>query len=188
MNLRDVSLVCASVTILSVLAGCGGGGGNTSTGTGGTGGGSGCGTLMAPDVLTLKDVQPAKGSTVENHDIVHAFTLENATGLIQSLTLVFPGGKHTAGAPDPTAWSFTVTQMGADMRYVADPVTWQTAPGDVYIQVPEAFQDMQGCVFKLPDPVFSYSITPGGTGGAGGGGTGGAGTGGMGTGGADGGT
>jgi hypothetical protein len=67
-------------------------------------------------------------------------------------------------------WSFSVTQSGADLRYEAGPVTWQTAPGDVYVQVPEVFETPDGCAYALPDPLFSYSVVPGGTGGAGGGG------------------
>jgi len=169
------------VTVVSAMAGCGGGGGGAGGAGGGAGGGSGktCGTISAPDLLTLADVQPAAGSTVPNQDITHAFTIVNAPALIQSITLVMPAGKHTAGNPDPTAWSFTVMPSGADARYVADPVKWTTAPGDVYVQVPERFQTPDGCVFALPDPVFSYSVVPGGAGGAGGGGTGGGGTGGA---------
>jgi hypothetical protein len=164
----QTKLALLSALILSATAACGGSGSGTGGGGGG-GGGKNCGTMAAPQILTLKDVQPQSGSSVPNQDVVHAFTIVDAPAQIQSLTLVMPGGKHTAGTPDPTQWSFTVTQMGTDLRYEAGPVTWATAPGNVYVQVPEKFQAQDGCVYALPDPLFSYSVVPGGTGGAGGG-------------------
>ena len=147
--------------------------------TSGTGGGTpACGTLEDPDLLTVSDVQPVTDSTVANADIVHAFTVVDAPGLFQSFTFVFPTDQHTAGSPSDIAIDFTVAQMGSDLRYEAEPISWQLAPGDVAIQVQERYIAGDGCYYAFPDPLFDYAITEAGEGGAGGGGAGGGGEGG----------
>lgn len=136
--------------------------------------------------MTLADVAPAAGSSVLNTAIVHAFTVKDAPGQFPAFSLLMPGGKHTAGSASVSPWKFAVTMQGADVHYAAEPLVWQTAPGEVYVQIPERFQSQDGCVYAFPDPVFQYSITEGGggAGGSGTGGSGGSGTGGEATGGA----
>ena len=164
----------APVLVVGMLAvACGDDSSPTGTTSGGT---PTCGTLASPDLLVVTDVQPVADSTVVNQDIVHAFTVVDAPGLFQSFTFLSPDGQHTAGELSPTPFSFTVTQMGDDLRYEAAPVAWQVAPADVAIQVQERYTVDEVCYVAFPDPLFRYTITePGGAGGAGGSGEGGAG-------------
>lgn len=144
---------------------------------------SSCGTLTSPLTLELRDVAPGAGSTVGGADVVHSFTVVNSPGLFESFTFVFDSA-HTAGQPSPAQFQFQVTQEGADLLYVANPVSFPTA-GHVEFSVAEVYQTAGGCHHAFPDPLFSYDVEggggaggTGGSGGAGGSGTGGGGTGG----------
>jgi hypothetical protein len=60
--------------------------------------------------------------------------------------------------PDPVGW--TVALSGADTVYTSEPITWQTAPGHVELDPPNAFEDTTTrCVWALPTPTFSYDIS-----------------------------
>lgn len=147
--------------------------GTTSTST------KSCGTLASPEVLGIKDVVPASGSLVPNESIVHGFTVVAAPGLFQTLKLGYLAGKHTAGEADPSAWSFSATTSGKDVRYEATGVKWTKAPGHVAIGAVERFQTTDGCVYSLPEPLFEYDIEVAAAGGGGQGGQGGSGQGGS---------
>jgi hypothetical protein len=168
----------ASIALLVALgapaiAGCGDDAGSGSSGQGGQGGD--CGTAADPRALEVRDAQPAPGSTVPGTDVVHSFTVVDAPGVFASFSFAF-GAENTAGLPDPSSFQFIVTQEGADLRYVAEPVTFPMAPGHVEFSVEQVYQTADGCHHAFPDPLFSYDAEAGGTGGAGGsGGTGGAG-------------
>src|SRR5262245_44850885 len=70
-----------------------------------------CGTLTNPDIVQLRDVQPAPGSSVPNQEIVHAFTVVNAPGLFNQFTFAQQSA-HTAGSASPMALDFTYSQEG----------------------------------------------------------------------------
>jgi hypothetical protein len=126
-----------------------------------------CGTLTNPDIVQLRDVQPASGSSVENQDIVHAFTVVNAPGLFPQFTFAQESA-HTAGTASPMELTFIYSQVGTDLHYEATPVAWANAPGQVSLSVAETYQAPDGCFYAFPRPMFDYAVMEGG-GGAGGG-------------------
>ena len=149
--------------------------------------GADCPNGGTPTVLTLRDVTPAAGETVENDDIVHAFTIVRPHGQFQDITFTI-GPTHTAGNPVSADLQISVTQEGQDARYKVSPITWSTAPARVKMNIDDLYLDQNGCLFGFPKPLFSYDLTPDGEGGGGGaGGDGGAGGGAGGDGGAGGG-
>ncbi|MBW2524412.1 MAG: hypothetical protein JRI23_09565, partial [Deltaproteobacteria bacterium] len=140
---------------------------------GGSGGqGPTCGTMDSPQTVVLADVQPAAGSSVPNQDIVHAFTVIDSPGTFESFTFVL-GMLHTAGSPVSGGFQFTITQEGANHRYVAQPIAWSDAPGNVHMVVQERYEAADGCFYALPAPLFEYGVTAGTAGSGGTGGTGG---------------
>lgn len=127
------------------------------------GGGSAptCGDFANATILELTDVTPAAGSSVQNLDIVHGFTvLGGASITFQNMNFLLPGESHTAGSAMGTAM-FTVSGAGeADARIDFSPITWEVAPGDVYMIVQDRHLDSAGCNYTLPQPLFTYAVTP----------------------------
>jgi hypothetical protein len=115
-----------------------------------------CENLETPDLLTLRDVTPAEGSTIANEEITHSFTVVGASGTFGSLTFAF-GANHDAGVPDPDALKFEPAPSGADMVYTFEPVVWEKA-GHVELVETGEYSDSTRC-YILPRPLFSYDVT-----------------------------
>ena len=116
-----------------------------------------CGTVQEPLEISLKDVTPARGSSVPNANIVQSFTIVGKH-LNIDLTLARPRA-HTAGAPVPATISWTYALVGADTVYTSVPMSWTTAPGQVELEPGGLLVTPDNCVSVLPTPVFSYQIT-----------------------------
>lgn len=116
-----------------------------------------CGSVQEPQLLTLKDVQPALGASLPNAGIVQTFTI--AGKLLKIVPSFATPTAHTAGRPtsEPVVWRYLPS--GTDTIYQSAPVTWQTAPGHVELTPPGLLVSTNGCVSTLPSPTFSYDIT-----------------------------
>ena len=155
-------LLVGLLSLALVVAACesegGGGAGDT------TGGGPRCGTVEAPTTLELAGVTPAPGSTVENRDIVQAFTVVDPPGLFNEMQFMTATG-HTAGAASTARLQITIDVMAeGGHRYTVAPVSWATAPGHVELVVTTPFEGPDGCIWAFPTPLFSYDLVPAGTG------------------------
>ena len=115
-----------------------------------------CENFETPDVLELADVSPAEASSVENQDIVHTFTVLNASGTFREFTFVY-GDEHEAGAMDPSTLKFRAMAVDENVVYTFDPVVWEQA-GHVQIIEAGEYTDSQRC-YILPRPLFSYDVT-----------------------------
>lgn len=116
-----------------------------------------CGTVQEPLELTLKDVQPALGSSVPNSALVHAFTI---VGKALKIEPAFSApAAHTAGRVDPEPLSWTLALSGTDSVYTSVPFVWQTAPSHVELIPPGLLVTPDGCVSVLPSPTFQYDVT-----------------------------
>ncbi|HEX6765353.1 MAG TPA: hypothetical protein VF103_07740, partial [Polyangiaceae bacterium] len=114
--------------------------------------------------ITVGDVSPALGASVQNNDIQHTFTTLGldfyATGLG-----VAPLSTHTAGSfPAGTIVMITpvprTSGSGQDWQY-SFALTWPTAPAHVAFYIPTPIKDPDnGCKYALPSPLFEYDITP----------------------------
>jgi uncharacterized membrane protein YgcG len=123
--------------------------------------------------LQVTGLSPEPGSTVSNEGIEHAFTVVNAPAPFPSFYFVSASG-HTAGnfefEVEPP--QVTMTQMGTDLLHVATAMHWQNAPAEVAFNVwptetAKAIVTTDGCYYALPEPLFSYSVSPVGQGGSG---------------------
>jgi hypothetical protein len=110
-----------------------------------------------PIILTVKDVLPEPDSAVPNQDIVHTFTVVDATGTFSELTFGHGNG-HTAEIPSPEPMVFSSAAFGTDVVYTFEPVVW-TKTGHVELVELGAFSDTERC-FILPRPLFSYDVVP----------------------------
>ena len=169
MSFRTTTAIGMCVAMASVPLGCGG-----DDDGGGGGQAPSCGTAANPEAVVLTDVQPAAGSTVDNVAILHAFTVVDSPGMFETFTFEL-NILHTAGSPVPGSFSFTITPEGANHRYEAHPIVWASPPGNVSMIVNDVYQTPDGCAYRLPAPLFAYSVTAGGGGSGGTGGTGGTG-------------
>jgi hypothetical protein len=115
-----------------------------------------CANPEEPVVLEVENLMPAYDETVPNQDIVHAFTVPNATGTFTTLSFAYPEA-HTAGAPGPMPIGFTPTLDGADVTYTFSPVTWAAAEHVEIVETGE-YTDSEIC-FILPRPLFAYDVT-----------------------------
>lgn len=119
-------------------------------------GGQICANPDTPVVLEVTNVVPELDSSVTG-PVTHSFTVVNATGTFKSLAFAF-GETHTAGTPDPQTMMFTPTASEANMVYDFQPVEWEKA-GHVELVETGEYSDSNGC-FILPQPLFSYDVTP----------------------------
>lgn len=115
-----------------------------------------CGSPEAPLLYTVENVTPAPGSTVTNAGIVHSFALKGNDVLAKLTGAVAEG--HTAGLPAATlTWS---AMAGNDaVIYQAAPMSWTDAPAEVRLNLVGTYTTDDGCYYKLPAPLFSYSVT-----------------------------
>jgi hypothetical protein len=116
-----------------------------------------CGTAAAPVELQLVDIQPARGSSVANDAIVHSYTVVGIRALFEP-DFVLPAA-HTAGAPDTPQLLVTPQAQGDDVTYTLAPLRWTSAPANVVIEAKSLQQTSDGCIYRFPSPLFSYSIT-----------------------------
>lgn len=119
-----------------------------------------CGDFANATVLQLSDVTPAAGASVPNMDIVHGFTvLGGAAITFENMNFLLPGDTHSAGSAMGAA-QFMVSAAGEnDARIEFSPITWEVAPGNVYMIVQDRHLDSAGCNYTLPQPLFDYAIT-----------------------------
>ena len=116
-----------------------------------------CGTVQEPLELTLKNVEPALGSSLPNANIVQSFTIAGKQLKIE-LALARPAS-HTAGEPVPATitWSYGVS--GSDTVYTSQPISWSKA-GHVELDPAGLLETADHCVWVMSTPVFSYDVTP----------------------------
>jgi hypothetical protein len=114
-----------------------------------------CANPEEPVVLELADLTPARDETVPNREIVHAFTVQNATGTFESFSFT-PAEAHTAGTPTPMGLTFKPMGSGEDVIYTFEPVVWATAGHVELVELGE-YTDSKLC-FILPRPIFAYDV------------------------------
>jgi hypothetical protein len=117
-----------------------------------------CGTIDAPHVVTLTNLQPALGSSVLDANIVHSFTILGFEQIEPDLGEALP--QHTAGdrSLSPMTWTVT-TDANGDFSYASTPITWPIAPGHVELDAVPFVAKGTHCTSKLPSPTFSYDVT-----------------------------
>lgn len=117
---------------------------------------SDCAPADDPAELTIRDVEPAPGSSVANADIVHRFVIADSPGVFTSLQLLLEP-EHTAGTLDPPATMFSIVPSGDDIEYSLPPLRWM-AVGHVQVSFSGGFVDDDGCHYVFPSGVFSYDL------------------------------
>jgi len=117
-----------------------------------------CGSVSQPHEFEITNLTPALGSSVPNVNIVQTFTIANKLIQVPANGFARPAA-HTAGASIPAITTWTFGPSGADTVYTSAPLSWTTAPGHVQIDPAGLIVTTDGCVFALPNPLFSYDIT-----------------------------
>ena len=124
-----------------------------------------CGTHENPGILQLDGRTPPLGGTVNNHDIVHGFTVVDAPAEFRNFELRF-GPTHTAGQPSPEKPRFTlVTLENGSIVYQLTIASWSLSPGHVEVVASGGYTTSAGCTWQFPSPLFSYEIVGGPDGG-----------------------
>ena len=123
-----------------------------------------CGTHDNPGILQLEGLMPPLGATVDNHDIVHGFTVLDAPAEFRNFQLRF-GTTHTAGQPSPEQPRFTLVTVESDIVYQLTIVSWTRSPAHVELMASAGFDTSAGCSWRFPSPLFSYDIVGGPDGG-----------------------
>jgi hypothetical protein len=150
------------VAALALLAGCGGA--SVHPGDAAVAEAGWCGTHDDPGILMLADLMPPLGATVDNHDIVHGFTVLDAPAEFRNFELKF-GPNHTAGLPNPEQPKFTLVTVESDVTYQLTIVSWARSPAHVELMASAGFDTSTGCSWKFPAPLFSYDVVGGPDGG-----------------------
>lgn len=152
------------VSAFALLAGCGGASVHTVDAASAEAGF--CGTHANPGILQLDGRTPPIGGTVNNHDIVHGFTVIDAPAEFRNFELRF-GLAHTAGRPSPEIPRFTlVTLETGSIVYQLTIASWSISPGHVELVASAGYDTSAGCTWQFPSPLFSYEIVGGPDGGA----------------------
>jgi hypothetical protein len=110
-------------------------------------------------VLTIADVSPATGATVQNRAIEEKFTIKNAPGMFNSFTVALLAS-HTAGTPLPVNGTITATRVGNDLTYSSTVDSWATAPSHVETTFSGLYKTDDQCLYAFPSPLFSYDVVP----------------------------
>jgi hypothetical protein len=145
------SRILAFMGALSIV-GCGGG----DDGSGSKPPNPNCGTVQNPKQFELSGLQPAIGASVPNTNITHQFTITASVVIQQLVTAYTPA--HTAGDPTP-ALAWTAMPVAGGVTYQSNSVAWANTPAQVEIESEGIYQAPDGCVYKLPTPLFSYNLT-----------------------------
>jgi hypothetical protein len=124
-----------------------------------------CGTHANPGILHLENLFPPQGGTVNNHNIVHGFTVTDAPAEFSHFDLRF-GPTHTAGLPTPENPKFAVATVDSNVVYQLTIVSWSRSPAHVELLASAGFDTSAGCSWSFPSPLFSYNIVGGPDGGA----------------------